>query len=120
MAQGLIFATPLPTYAPGRRDMSIPYNSLLDVAPRLYDTRFGGMFRVLGTTAVAGTPDVPVSRLTLLVDKRTKLTAKMKMSNPDGSYAFERVGPGPWVVLAFDHTGEYNAVVADNIIGTPM
>lgn len=120
MAQGVVLSTPLPTYAPGRRDMSVRHDRLLDVAPRLLDTRFGGLFRVPGTTAVAGTPDVPVSRLTLLIDKRTKLPAKIKMSNPDGTYVFEYVGLGPWVVLTFDHTGEYNAVVADNILGTPM
>lgn len=120
MAQGLIFSAPLPVYAPGRRDMSIRKDRWLDVVPRRYDLRFNGLFRVPGTTAVSGTPDVPVSRLVLLIDRRTKLCARMKMSNADGTYEFSPVAKGPWLVLAFDHTGEFNAVVADDILGEPM
>ena len=118
--QGVLFSAQLPTYAPFRRNSSIRNHALLDVVPRLYDLNFHGIFRVAGTTKVAGTPDVPVSRLTMLFDRNSKRSARVQISNGDGSYEFKSVKRGPWFVIAFDHTGEYNAVIADNVFGEPM
>ena len=120
MSTSVFGAAPLPTYAPGRRNVSVRHDRNLDLTPGRFDMRFSGMFLVQGTTAVAGQPDVPVSRLTLLFDKTTKLPVRTKMSNADGTYRFDCVRYGPWSVIAFDHTGEYNAVIADNIYGEPM
>lgn len=100
--------------------MSVRHDRQLNLTLGSYDKRFSGMFLVRGTTAVAGQPDVPVSRLTLLIDKLTKLPVRKKMSSADGTYRFDCVRYGPWAVVAFDHTGEYNAVIADNIYGEPM
>lgn len=82
--------------------------------------RWGGLFRVPGTTAVAGTPDVPVSRIVGLFDRKSQRIAMETMSDPAGNYEFANVSYGPWFVASFDHTGEYNAVIADNIYGEPM
>ena len=78
------------------------------------------MYRIFGTTSVAGTPDVPVSRLVVLCDKKTKLPVSQKVSDAGGEYEFQPMAQGPWFVVAFDHTGEYNAVIADNIYGTAI
>lgn len=56
----------------------------------------------------------------MLMHGRSKIIASMKMSESDGTYEFFPVAYGPWTVIAFDHTGEYNAVIADNIYGTLM
>ncbi len=42
------------------------------------------------------------------------------MSDASGVVEFLAVAKGPWAVVAFDHTGEYNAVIADNVFGEPM
>ena len=73
-----------------------------------------------GSTAVAGTPDVPVSRRVGLFDRKSRRIAKETVSDAAGNYAFNNVASGPWFVVSFDHTGEYNAVIADNIYGEPM
>ena len=88
---------------------------------RRNDTQFGGPFRVQGTVAIAGTPDVPVSRMVGLFDKRTKRIVRSAWSDPTtGAYTFNYVAYGPWTVISWDHTGEYNAVPADNIFGEAM
>jgi len=81
---------------------------------------FGGLYSVPGTVAVAGTPDAPVARKVRLVDLRSGRLVQETRSDQAGNYSFDYVTRGPWTVLAHDHTGEYNAVVADNIIGEPM
>ena len=68
---------------------------------------------------MAGTPDVPVTRRVRLYYVSGALVKEV-WSNPDGSYEFLAVAIGPWMVVANDHTGEYNAVIADNILGVPM
>lgn len=79
-----------------------------------------GLFKVAGTVAVAGTPDVPVSREVRLSRAKGGRLALSLFSDIAGNYQFSFVGRGPWVVTAHDHTGEYNAVIADNIFGEPM
>ena len=81
---------------------------------------FGGVRRVDGTVKVAGSPDVPVSRVVLLIHASSGRIAHRTFSDASGGYSFPVVGPGPWMVISRDHTGEYNAVIADNIYGEPM
>jgi hypothetical protein len=80
----------------------------------------GGAYKVPGTTKVSGAPDVPVSRLVCLFCARSRRLVRAQWSNQDGSYVFFGVRYGPWFVTAHDHTGEYNAVISDNIYGEPM
>lgn len=122
MATGIIFPVLMPTFAPGRRASWLPRVSNVPVPVPLgyFDQQFGGGYFVPGTVAVAGTPDVMVERMVVLFDKATKLPRRAMMSSPDGVYNFRNVGIGPWFVIGFDHTNEYNAVVSDNITGEPM
>ena len=80
----------------------------------------GGRFLVVGTCAVSGTPDVPVSRRVRLLCRVSGRLIREIWSTPAGDYAFHDVRKGPWTIISYDHTGEYNAVIADNILGTPM
>lgn len=80
----------------------------------------GGLYRVAGTVAVSGTPETPVARRVRLIDTLSGRLAYEQFSTPTGNYSFDNVRAGPWTVLSHDHTLEYNAVVADNIIGVPM
>lgn len=85
------------------------------------DQRYGGMYVVKGTVKVAGSPDVPVVRRVLLFNLLSScFLARAVWSSSDGSYRFDNVGRGPWFVTSHDHTGEYNAVIADNIVAEPM
>lgn len=69
---------------------------------------------------MAGTPDVPVSRRVVLLHERSNLPFRSMFSAENGAYDFTYVARGPWSVVSYDHTGEYNAVIASNNIGEPM
>lgn len=84
------------------------------------DREYGGVYRVTGTTAVAGTPDVPVARLVALMAERSKRVVRSQFSAPNGAYSFDNVAYGPWTIISWDHTGEYNAVIASGRCGDPM
>ena len=120
MSTGVIGSPLLAIYAPGRRNMSIRHDQIVGARPGTCDTRTGGTFKVRATTAVAGSPDVPVSRRAALICKAPLLIARVAMSDASGVVEFLAVAKGPWAVVAFDHTGEYNAVIADNVFGEPM
>lgn len=107
-------------FAPGRRSRSAVSMRAADRLIPYKDSINGGAFMVTGTAAVAGTPDILVERLILLCDKKTKRPIRSTISAVDGTYEFGSVAKGPWFVIGFDHTDEYNAVIADNIFGTPM
>ena len=123
MAQSLLFSE-LQTYAPGRA-LLLPgtrkRGTRLGVDMVGADLRYGGIYKLSGTTKVAGSPDVPVSRRVRLYAQRgAAYLVKEAWSHPDGNYEFGSVAFGPWMVISRDHTGEYNAVIADNIYGEPM
>jgi hypothetical protein len=115
----VLLSTKLPTCAPGAPDRSLHGHGVVGYKKLLFDV-FSGIFKIVGTTAVAGTPDIPVSRRVNLMLRKSGRLARAKISNADGSYEFLMVGPGPWFVTGHDHTDEYNAVIADNIYGTPV
>lgn len=108
------------TYAPGRRDKSIHSYRYLPSPNARLDTLYGGRYQVAGTVAVAGIPDVPVARKVRLLHLASGRIAREVWSDLAGNYSFSYVAAGPWTVLAHDYTGEYNAVVADNILGVPL
>ncbi len=123
MSGALIFPG-FTTHAPGKALFSagsLKRGVSLLPGHRVLDMRFGGVYVVRGTTAIAGAPDVPVARRVRLYHReRAAFMAKEVWSSQDGSYEFRSVARGPWFVTAHDHTGEYNAVIADNIVGEPM
>lgn len=80
----------------------------------------GGDFYVEGTVKVDGTPDFPVRRKVRLFCTTTGRHVRETWSDETtGLYRFDYVRQGPWTVISHDHTGNYNAVVADNITATP-
>ena len=80
-----------------------------------------GAYRVNGVVEIFGAPNTPVQRAVRLIDWKSGRIVREVFSNATtGAYSFDGVKSGPWLVLTHDPTGEYNAVVADNIYGTLM
>lgn len=76
----------------------------------------GGNGRVLGTVKMAGTPNTPLSRKVRLIDETTGLLVREMWSTPAGDYAFLNVDTlHKYTVVAYDHTHDKRAVIADNI-----
>ncbi len=85
-------------------------------ARRLRDLERDGLGKVVGTTKNVGTPNYPVSRRVRLLRKRDGLLAREVWSDAAGNYRFENVQHDiEYVVMSHDHTGLYNAVVADTV-----
>ncbi len=85
----------------------------------------GGSFKVSGTTKRISTPlgsaDVPVSRQVRLHDQLTGKLIRIKWSDAGtGNYVFERIRAGVFYVVSFDHTGQYNGVIATSVAAEPM
>lgn len=103
------------TFAAGSppQPMSAKHVRSLD---RLVDLENGGRGRVIGTTKNVGNPDYPVSRRVRLLRKRDGFLAREGWSDAGGNYLFEHVRHDiEYIVLSHDHTGVYNAVIADSV-----
>lgn len=95
---------------------STPVNRALSVSglPR-NDVVDGGSFDVSGTVKISGTPDVPASRRVRLHDRLSGRPVRETWSSVDGAYSFPKMRAGSWYVIGFDHLGNYNAVIRDQI-----
>ncbi len=94
---------------------------LLDTMRKGVDMEHGGHGRIIGTTQNAGTPDYPVARRVRLFRKRDGVLARETWSDAAGNYAFNNLRDDiAYVVTSHDHTGLYNAVIADSITPEPM
>ncbi|MBN8516655.1 MAG: hypothetical protein J5X22_00735 [Candidatus Accumulibacter sp.] len=83
----------------------------------LLDAEHGGRGRIVGTTQADGDPDYPVSRRVRLLRQRDSALAREIWSDADGNYAFDRIRHDvPYVLMSHDHTGLFNAVIADGVI----
>lgn len=88
--------------------------ALLSGCRPLVDLEHGGRGRVTGTTKNVGNPDYPVSRRVRLLRKRDGQLAREMWSDAGGNYDFTHVRHDvEYIVLSQDHTGVYNAVIAD-------
>ncbi|MBL0143862.1 MAG: hypothetical protein IPP91_17600 [Betaproteobacteria bacterium] len=88
-------------------------------ALRSRDVYFGGAGRITGTVKEKGTPDLPVVRRVWLHVLASGIPICETWSAPDGAYAFDRLDVTQrYFVVAFDHNGNYRAVIADNL--TPV
>jgi len=75
------------------------------------------LFSVTGQVVIY--PNTPIAgRKVLLLERKSGRLVKVGFTDTNGNYAFTRVHAGPWLVLAIDHTGVYNAVAADNVTVT--
>jgi hypothetical protein len=87
----------------------------------LPDGVYGGAYKVTGTTKVKATPHAPVSRRVRLHDQLTGLVVREQWSQAvTGEYRFERIRSGVFYVVALDHTGAYNGVIATGVAAEPM
>jgi len=102
-------------------DAPLPGPPSAGVIPLLRTTRdlsdLGGNGRIAGTVKIDSTPDYPVWRRVRLFDKRDNRLVREVWSDPvTGAYVFEYINPARlYVVIAYDHTGAYNAEIRDAI-----
>lgn len=75
----------------------------------------GGLGRIAGTVKSIGTPDYPVWRRVRLFSRRDNRLAQETWSDPvTGAYSFDYVSRViDFTVIAYDHTGLYQAVISD-------
>lgn len=81
-------------------------------------TEYGGRGRIVGTVKNKGEPsDTPVYRRVRLFKDRDGQCVAETWSDPVmGAYAFENINPAhKYTALSYDHTGQFRAVVADNL-----
>lgn len=102
----LALVPPLPT--------SARYANQL-IAPR--NMQHGGNGVIYGTVANKGTPNAPVYRRVRLFRDKDGICIREMWSDPvTGAYSFSNVDPlERYTVLSYDHTGNYRAVVGDNL-----
>lgn len=84
---------------------------------RLRDMNNDGIGQIVGTTKNIGDPNYPVSRRVRLYRKRDGVMARETWSDAAGNYVFDHLRHDiHYVVTAYDHTGLYNAVIADSML----
>lgn len=82
------------------------------------DLAHGGSHRIQATVKQKALPtDLPVARRVTLFRERDSLAIRETWSDPlTGAYSFDYIdGREKYFVKAKDHTGNYNAVIADNL-----
>lgn len=75
----------------------------------------GGFGLITGSVKESGVPENPVARRVRLHKKLDGLLVRDTWSKEDGSYEFRGVEIQEYYVIAYDHTGNYNAVIKDSI-----
>ena len=104
------------------RGVVMPLNPLTTLPPSPVVFRFDPE---LGTATLTGTvknfPAQPVARRVILIDERSGRVIRETVSDPlTGAYTFSELLPqNKYTVLAYDHTGVFSAVIADNLSATP-
>lgn len=90
--------------------------------PLALDLEDGGAYRVVGTTKEVALPtNTPLSRRVRLHNERDGRLVREVWSDAQGNYIFDEIkGDRQYSVIAYDHTGTYRAVIADNITPTPL
>ena len=86
---------------------------------------YHGDHRIAGTVKhrVKGViADEPLQRRVLLIDQATYVVVRETWSDAStGAYSFDHIDPVPrYLVIAFDHTRQHRAVIADNLRAQPM
>lgn len=94
---------------------------LLSPAATALDLQDAGKYRIYGTTEVDATPvDVPLRRRVQLYNQRDgRLVRETWSDAATGAYRFDHIRGGDdtrYFVVAFDHTGDKRAVIADNLL----
>jgi hypothetical protein len=85
-----------------------------------------GVFRLAGTTAIAGTPDTPAPArsVQLLRGRIDPALIRETISDASGAWSFDGIqgrDPGDgYTVIAYDHTGTHDPVAKADLIPSPM
>lgn len=107
-----MFPPPLGVAAP----LALPRGLLTGI-----DMLDGGNYKVTGTTKVIGPPLTPIRVKVWLCDRLSGRVVREVWSDAaTGAYVFERVRIGPYYVVSLDHTGTFNAVIADHPVPEVM
>lgn len=85
---------------------------------KVKDIYFDGAGEISGKVSEQALPsDIPVIRKVALYLKETGALIRQQWSNAAGEYSFTNIDERfTYYVVAFDHTGTYNAVIRDNIV----
>lgn len=95
---------------------SVPISPKLARNPNIIrDANFGGLGVIRGTVKESGMPDHGVSRRVRLHRKLDGMLVRDVWSKTDGAYEFKGIAIQEYYVIAYDHTGTYNAVIKDSI-----
>lgn len=95
--------------------LSGPPGRVVDVARR-YDASDGGSYRIRGTVAITGSPNVLVRRRVRVFNARTSRCVAETWSDPvTGFYTFNNLRLQAYFVVAEDYQHNYRAVIADNL-----
>lgn len=79
-------------------------------------SQYGGTKSISGTVKVGS---VPGPYLVVLHESFSSLKIDQTLSAPDGTYAFKNLTSNyKYMIIAYDHTHTYNAVIADQV--TPV
>lgn len=95
-----------------------PVGPMLDQNP----SKAYGLGRIVATVKEKGTPTtIPVVRRVVLHRHRDDMPVAETWSSESGAYAFTEVDMSQnYYVVSFDHTGNYRAVIADNLVPERM
>jgi hypothetical protein len=74
-----------------------------------------GALRIAGTVAIKGPPNTPAARRVHLHDQVSGRFVAATWSAGNGAYSFERVTPGLYYLVSFDHTGQFNGVIESDV-----
>lgn len=86
-----------------------------------YRTQDSGLYRISGTVKVDGSPDTPVARKVVLFDQAGLRPLQDTVSDATtGEYEFTNLANKSHMVMSFDHTNSFRAVVADRVTPEPM
>ncbi|MGQ0708688.1 MAG: LamG domain-containing protein [Rhodoferax sp.] len=89
--------------------------ALADTSPAI-DREDGGLYRITGTVKEKATPaNTPLRRKVQLFHQASaRLVRETWSAASDGAYSFDGIRDQTYFIVAFDHTGTYRAVIADN------
>lgn len=116
----IVPARPAQVVAGAVRPSAVPR---VDLNLRRLDIEDGGIYRVVGTVKVKGSPNVPVHRRVVLIAERSRRIVRETWSDPvTGAYAFESIrGDVTYTTMAYDHTSAHlRATVADGLTAERM
>lgn len=116
------------TMLPGLISYSVitpPTNNTNSVLYKLVpygDVNDGGDYKVVGTVKEKNVPlNTPVFRkVRLFCAVSGRLVRETWSDKTTGEYSFLNMRYGPWFVVSHDHTKNFNAAIADSVVGEPM